>query len=135
MKPSTLRNVTLAIVVLGLIGGVILGFKFKTIEIGYFSTEEKFNLVLMLSTWIGTAMYAVPCFALASALENQEQILSELWKFTHNKQFSLNDPETSNATHSAPPPVRNTSETWTCKNCGERNPRSARICKSCGQDK
>ncbi len=84
MKPSTLRKITIVIIVLGLIGGIVLGFKFKTINLSYYGGSSRdFNVTLMLSVWIGTVLYAIPCFALAAILENQESMTSELWKQSH----------------------------------------------------
>ena len=138
MKHSTLRTITIVAAVLGLIGGVILGFKFKTIDVNGWRPTEHFNTTLMLSAWIGTALYVIPCFALASVLENQDAIMSELWKQSQTVKSVSNEVKNANSSDSArisPPPVRNTGDTWTCNNCGEKNPRNARICKSCGQDK
>lgn len=138
MKSSTLRTITIVVAVLGLIGGVVLGFKFKTVDVNRFYTTEHFNTILMLSSWIGTALYVIPCLAIASVLDNQDMIMSELWKQSQTVKNVSNEMKSANSSgssHVAPPPVRNTSDTWTCSNCGERNPRNARICKSCGQDK
>ncbi len=143
MKPSTLRTITIVVSVLGLIGGIVLGFKFKTIELSYFgSSTEHFNVTLMLSVWIGTVLYAIPCFALAAILENQDFITSELWKQSQAIR-DLGSPEkeekpaTSNSklNLSALAYGNNSASTWTCPDCGETNPRNSRICKSCGREK
>lgn len=143
MKPSTLRIITIVVSVLGLIGGIVLGFKFKTIEFSHYgSVAEDFNVTLMISVWIGTVLYAIPCFALAAILENQEYITSELWKQSQAIR-DLGNPEkeekpvasNSKLNLSALAYGKNTDASWTCPKCGETNQRSSRICKSCGREK
>ncbi len=143
MKPSTLKKITIVIIVLGLIGGIVLGFKFKTINLSYYGGSSRdFNVTLMLSVWIGTVLYAIPCFALAAILENQESMTSELWKQSHAIR-DLGSPEkkeksaasNSRLNLSAVASGNNSASTWTCPDCREINPRNSRICKGCGREK
>ncbi len=136
MKPSTLRNITIVVAVLGLIGGVILGFKFKTVEINRLYTEEHFNAMLMLSVWIATALYSVISLALASILENQEHIISQLWK---QSQTTSRNPDGVNSKINlsaiAAKEKSAANNIWICPDCDETNPANTRICKSCGYEK
>ncbi len=143
MKPSTLRKITIVIIVLGLIGGIVLGFKFETIELSYYGGSSRdFNVTLMLSVWISTILYAIPCFALAAILENQESITSELWKQSQaiRDLDSAEKEEKTAASNSkinlsAAASNQDIASLWTCPKCGERNSRNSRICKGCGREK
>lgn len=140
MKSSTLKVITIIVAVVGLVGGIILGSKFKTIDLTSYRVEEHFNATLMITVWIGTALYAAPCFALASILENQDYIADEIRKQNQtlrspnreavnvavsNSKMNLSAVASGNSSDSA----------WTCPDCGETNPRNIRVCKSCGYEK
>lgn len=140
MRPSTLRVITIVVAVVGLIGGIILGIKFKTIDLTSYRPKEHFNITLMITTWIGTALYAVPCFALASVLENQEYIADELRKQAQTLRSPNREAVSATASNSkmnlsAVASGNSSGSVWTCPDCGETNPKNVRICKSCGYEK
>ena len=140
MRPSTLRVITIVVAVLGLIGGIILGSKFKTIDLTSYRAEEHFNVTLMITAWIGTALYTVPCLALASVLENQEYIADELRKQAQTLRSPNREAVSATASNSkmnlsAVASGNSSGSFWTCPDCGETNPKNVRICKSCGYEK
>ncbi|MCM1315226.1 MAG: hypothetical protein NC244_07665 [Alistipes senegalensis] len=58
-----------------------MGAMIPDVEISWNSrTQEHFNVALMFETWIGTVLYAVPCFALVGVLKNQEEIKSDMFR-------------------------------------------------------
>ncbi len=135
MKPSTLRNIIIVVAVLGLIGGVILGFKFKTVEINRLYTAEHFNAVLMLSVWIATALYSVINLALASVLENQEHIISQLWKQSQTMTKNPDGVNSKMSLSAIAAKEKSGANGWVCPECDETNPTNIRVCKSCGYEK
>lgn len=138
IKASTLYTFTAIVVCLSVLGGIITGAELKRTPI-----LENYGTIFILSAFIGTAMYAVPCFALATVLENQEAIMSEQVKQSQKiaeisyktKDENLSDLAPSVPSSSPPPSVKYFNDTWTCKSCGEKNPRSSQFCKSCGKYK
>ena len=135
MIPSTLRNIIIVVAVLGLIGGVILGFKFKTVEINRLYTAEHFNAVLMLSVWIATALYSVINLALASVLENQEHIISQLWKQSQTMTKNPDGVNSKMSLSAIAAKEKSGANGWVCPECDETNPTNIRVCKSCGYEK
>lgn len=140
MRPSTLRVITIIVAAVGLIGGIILGSEFKTVDITSYRAEEHFNVTLMITAWIGTALYVVPCLALASVLENQEYIADEIRKQNQTLRNPNREAVTATASNSrmnlsAVASGNSSDSAWTCPDCGETNPRNIRVCKSCGYEK
>ena len=141
MKSSTLRIFTIVIAVLGLIGGVSIGSKLN--ETGLIGGTTS-----MITAWVGIALYAVPCYALASVLLNQEEIMSELFRQSQILKYLESEKKSEDLSGSGSQTkasnsalsldglagtANNAGDTWTCKNCGEKNPRNAQSCKGCGQ--
>lgn len=145
MKSKTFRTFTIVIAVLGVIGGMILGSMIPEVEISWSGrTQEHFNAALMLETWIGTALYVIPCFALSSLLENQEDAYQKLSKI---QGLILSSSESTTNLHPVDKFIKSPNKSkedlqnepseneWKCVACGECNSNMYTYCQICGAHK
>lgn len=131
MKASKFQLITGIIAFLGFIGGIVLGVK-----VGDYA--EEIGIIVVIEAWVAVALYCIPLVAIISSLKKQEIILfnqrSIEEKIRRIQNSVTNVPyEKSNSSSINTHP--NTSETWTCKGCGEVNRGDKRICQACGRDK
>ena len=122
INSSTLKHIGILMIVLGVLSTVISGFILKSLVLG---------LTSLISAFISAAIY----YALAEILDNQEKIISDLYRISKDIHNTKESNEQFAPQYNAPPPTNNVGDKWVCKNCGETNPRNIRICKSCGHDK
>lgn len=131
MKSSTMKTISIFIAVLGFIGSIIAGAKYKAVDITKLYEDPKFNLGLCLSCLIGTAILFIILYGIGAILENQEQILSKLYS-SDKKSLPISEASTSKLNLNS---ISDGSDGWRCKKCGKTNPNSSTTCKDCGSYK
>lgn len=84
MQSSTVYKISKVILILGIIGSIICGFVFKTVELSdtYLGVAEHTNWVLMISGIVSSALLYCIMKILASILEGVEKIH---WAFFEQK--------------------------------------------------
>lgn len=145
MKSKTFRTFTIIIAVLGVIGGIILGSTIPKVEFSWTGrAQEHFNAELMLEAWIGTALYVIPCFALSSLLENQEDMYQKLSKI---QGLIISSSESTANLHPVDQFIKSPNKSkkdlqnepneneWKCVACGECNNNMYTYCQICGAHK
>lgn len=86
---SLFKYLSIAILVIGLIGGLILGKVYSNITVtGYYfkSTEETYNFVIMLSTWIGCGVLSAIFLAIYEHLNVLNELNDTLYKIYKSKK-------------------------------------------------
>jgi len=129
MKSTTMKTISIFMAVLGFIGSIVAGVKYKAVDITNIYADPKFNLGLFLSCLISTAILFIILYGIGAILENQEQILSKL--YSSDKKTPLPISEASNSKLNLNT-INDGSDGWRCKKCGKTNPNSSTTCKDCG---
>ncbi|MBO5734124.1 MAG: hypothetical protein J6R66_04470 [Clostridia bacterium] len=95
-RADIFKYITIAIAVIGFVAGIICGNAFPISEIeatglytSPFETTEKFNTVLMLTTWIGTAITAIGTWAIYCILEALDNLLLEAKRVKSYIEFKI----------------------------------------------
>lgn len=122
MRSSTLKHIGILMIVLGVFSAVVSCFILKSIVLGG---------TTLISAFISAAIY----YALAEIIDNQERIMSDIYRLSQDIHNIKEADGRFVPKQNTPPPANNVGDSWICRNCGEKNPRNIRICKSCGQDK
>ena len=128
MKSSTMKTISIFMAVLGFIGSIVAGVKYKSIDITNIYADPKFNLGLCLSCLVGTAVLFIILYGIGAILENQEQILSKLYS-SDKKPLPISEVSNSKLSLNS---INDNSDGWRCKKCGKTNPNSSTVCKDCG---
>jgi hypothetical protein len=75
------KYVTIAIAIIGLIAGIIIGASIPVVKYGFsniYYDEEKFNIAAMLITWGATAVASFGCWTIYCNLDSMDNMLMEL---------------------------------------------------------
>ncbi len=124
-----IKTLATVVCVLGIIISILSGIS-DVFFGGFFAgTEDVIVGILRMAggsfaSWIGSFFI----YGLGELIENSAKIAKACDMMGRSHIWALPVKENN-------PPTPEYSETWTCKECGEINQRSARICKSCGKDK
>jgi hypothetical protein len=137
MSSKVLKVISIIVLVLGMIGGVILGAKYKTYAIAPsfsdFMYMQVFNTALMLAAWVVTGLVFVSLYALGGILDNQEVIISKMYNQEKKIERILNGESAYDKLAEMSKSLD--SGKWVCSKCGEPNVKTSRVCNNCGAGK
>ncbi len=122
MRSDFYEKFTIAIGIIGIIVGL---------SVSLFSG----NFLPIVISVIGVIIWFIMQYAIVSILRNQETILDLLQKERQLKSESSMSVSNSKLDLKKIAASSNSSNQWICPSCGEKNDKSVRICRGCGQSK
>lgn len=117
MKSNIFKILTVIVSIAGVIGGIVAGFMMQTMNINTLNRE--FNIGLMLSCWIGTAIIAFVFYGFYSVLALLEKIDTNGNKLLFTQKNAEQKADKSS---------------WKCPSCGRINQNYVGTC-GCGVNK
>ncbi len=121
--------------ILGIISSIVVGL----ICMGTYGDEGGFIFGPFISIFGAIFSYLGSFFAygFGELVENSEIVAEYYFKLERNSKSAPAKSESKSGYSLTEMSMQhnNNSPTWKCSICGESNPRSSRICKSCGKDK
>ncbi len=130
MRSNIFKGLTIVILILGLIGGIVLGFQIPSVNYNTLSSE--FNFGLMIGSWIGTAILSFIFYGVYSILLYLEQLGAGDENITVNTSSyqNVNDNNSKNNKSEE----KADSSSWKCPICGKVNQNYVGTC-GCGTTK
>lgn len=120
MKSQTFKTITGVIAVLGVIGSIVSGFVFKTVDFSLDTgVAEKFNTQLMFEGLIGTVLICLVFYGFATVIEHLEKLENVNNKMTDTIKSSVEEKREPSKSE------------WKCPNCGKINQNYVGSC-GCG---
>lgn len=155
MKSQTLKVISFAELIIGIIVSIAAGAIFKTININDVlnnilnsekigQVEAKFNIGLTLGLLTPTIILFIILYALYSILSNieaekKDKIVEkpvELAKTANNLKKSANSKITAKTAKAQSPEAKFAERYyWVCDNCLELNSKGTTVCSKCGKQK
>lgn len=156
MKSYTLKAIAYIELIIGIIGSIVLGALFKTIDINDVlnnilnsektgQVEAKFNIGLTLGLLTSTIILFIILYALYSILSNIEAEKKDKTvensaklsnKPTNDLKKSVNSKITVKTSKAQSPEAKFAERYyWVCDNCLELNSKGTTVCRKCGKQK
>lgn len=138
MKSKTIKIVAILLPIIGIVFGIILGMACKVdVSDDWWTEDLKFNIGLMLETWIFFDLLAVFFGWLSSVLSKLENIEKTICGTSENKytktdyfqpvKTAVQEPFKSNFVSS-----EKCTSYIDCPKCGETNSSQSKFCYKCG---
>lgn len=151
MKSQTLKVISFAELIIGIIVSIAAGVIFKTVDTESVLISEveraiaSFNYSLALNIFISVIMLFIILYALYSILSNIEAIRAAVTdekpaelsnKITNDLEKSANSKITVKTAKAQSPEAKFAERFyWVCDNCLELNSKGTTVCSKCGNQK
>ena len=128
---KTIKKIAIICFFVGVAGSVILAIVYGKVPTGYYA-EMRFNFFAFLGILVGCLIVnfinSILLYAFGDLVDNVKTMAKNNSPVRENKSATAENSSAVKQNSNI-----NYAETWVCKKCGSRNPKSRMSCKDCGE--